>query len=567
MMKRFLALMVALSMALVGAGLARAHAQLLRSDPAAGVMLASAPLEAVLEFTEALDGPFTKAHLVNADNQTIIEGPGIVDAAQPRTLRLPLTDLPPGSYAVVWRARSAVDGHVTNGSIPFGIGAPAQSGALIPPRVAADPALESPPMLEATARWLVLLTAALALGNLPFALFVWRPTLKKSANPEAHTAESPAMRWLILGGGGAFIIANLFFLIVQAATAAEVAFAQALGQPLLQILSGSIGQWVLIRLGLMSLIMVIAWRTPSVHSLSAVWTMFGLSAGVALTFSLMAHGAALGEGAVLAVVMDWLHVMGTLAWLGGLAPLLSAIFTARRSAAVSLATLVPNFSRLALVSVAILALTGLYSFSRHVGDLQLLNTTSYGRALLAKSVVFTLLFLLGAINFLILSPRLRAAGNGLARAFGHTVRVELALGAGVLALAGIMMSVAPSQTAHTAREPVAVGLTKEASLDGVQITFQVAPAQVGYNELAVDVVDGRPGSEMAPAQVLLRLTHADDATRTLQVETQTTDAVRYIAAGNYFPIVGVWEVEVIVRRPDFRDVRSQFELHFHSSTP
>src|SRR4029078_13673097 len=101
-------------------------------------------------------------------------GPGAVDPARPRVLRLILPDLPKGSYTALWRVRSAADGHITQGRLPFGVGVTPTGTALIPPPGAPDPATLPPPPLDTIARRLNLLTVALALGGAPFGLVVLR---------------------------------------------------------------------------------------------------------------------------------------------------------------------------------------------------------------------------------------------------------------------------------------------------------------------------------------------------------------------------------------------------------
>ena len=73
-------------------------------------------------------------------------GPGVVDPAAPRVLRLALAALPKDSYTAVWKVRSADDGHVTEGSLPFGVGVAVTTTALIPPLGAPDPATITAPI-------------------------------------------------------------------------------------------------------------------------------------------------------------------------------------------------------------------------------------------------------------------------------------------------------------------------------------------------------------------------------------------------------------------------------------
>src|SRR5690348_9858433 len=116
------AIAVALAVAFIFTRVVLAHADLVRSQPAAGALLDTAPKELVLEFSEGLDPAFSRVQLYNSKNQVINPGPGTIDPATPTIMRLALGDLPKDSYTALWRSRSAADGHVTEGGVPFGVG-------------------------------------------------------------------------------------------------------------------------------------------------------------------------------------------------------------------------------------------------------------------------------------------------------------------------------------------------------------------------------------------------------------------------------------------------------------
>jgi copper transport protein len=525
-----LAVLVVLGM--IGAWLtglpdARAHAIILESVPRHEESLSS-PKRIVLRFNSRLEKPLCSVQLVGPRQKTIALLRQEPDAAAD-TLSYLVPPLEPGAYQARWKVMAA-DGHVTEGSVPFGVGVAATTTSLIPPLGAPDPATASPPPLDAAVRWLNLLAAALAFGGLPFALLVWRPALRAATKDESGDQDlaigdretstpnrqsliagrllesaddvlTRVLRRLIVFGGALFLLANLLFLLTQAATAAGVPLAQALGAPVLGLLGSRTGQLILVRCGLTLLIVALAWRLPPAGRGAAWpwWVALALAGGSVLTISMNAHGAAEAQGAALAIALDRLHIAAMIAWLGGLLPLLLAIRAARRAPdqALPLALLIPRFSRLAITCVVLLTLTGTYSYFLHINRLDLLAATTYGRALLIKLGLFGLLFLLGAVNLVLLSPWLKRSGNRLARAFGRSVRAELLAGALLLLAVGAMTSVAPSKTAWQAHEQL--GLSQAASDGAVDLVLRVAPAQIGDNEWAVDVTDKRPGAAAAAA--------------------------------------------------------------------
>jgi copper transport protein len=290
---------------------------------------------------------------------------------------------------------------------------------------------------------------------------------------------------------------------------------------------------------------------------------------VLFTFSLSAHGAALGgAGGTLAVIWDWLHVAATVTWLGGLLPLFLILRSKHSSldSTIPLKQIIPRFSRLALYSVAILAASGTFSYLVHISDLGLVLATTYGRSLLIKTSLFVLLLGLGAINLLILSPRLERRGARLAVAFKRTVSVEMVLGSTLLLFAAVMLSVSPSRSAWEAHQNAfALLQLREFNSGGVKMDVYIAPAKEGYNEIAVDVIDQRHGAEQTEPEVIIRLSNLDQDSGELQIATEYGAEGRFMVQGNYFSSAGLWEMTVILRRPGFDNVVfvTSFDIRHH----
>jgi copper transport protein len=309
-----------------------------------------------------------------------------------------------------------------------------------------------------------------------------------------------------------------------------------------------------VRLVLIAILGWFVWRLPSpgIGSARAWWIILVLGGLLLLTFSLQGHGAA--RRSVPDVIVIWLHLAATTVWLGGL-PML---FLALRQGGFPAATLVPRFSQAALVSVGILIATGIYNAISYIGLPEAFIATTYGRAVIIKTGIFALLLTLGAINLFVLSPRLREQRNNTPGTLGRTVRIEMALGILLLLAVGVLSGVAPAFEAL--HESQAQGMIEAASIDGVDMLVRVAPAEAGDNEIAVEFTDRRPDANSVPPEVLLRLTSLSMDMGTDQIETSSLDGIRYTARGSYFPMTGPWELEVIIRRTGFNDVRQTFEL-------
>src|SRR5437868_4834140 len=119
-LRRVLVLMV-LTLSLLAAGRADAHAKLARSEPPASSTLRGAPPEVRLWFTENLEPAFSAAQLLDGERRQVDGAVAQVDAVNAALLRLRLPALGAGQYRVVYRVVS-VDSHVTAGELTFRIG-------------------------------------------------------------------------------------------------------------------------------------------------------------------------------------------------------------------------------------------------------------------------------------------------------------------------------------------------------------------------------------------------------------------------------------------------------------
>jgi putative copper export protein len=105
------------------------------------------------------------------------------------------------------------------------------------------------------------------------------------------------------------------------------------------------------------------------------------------------------------------------------------------------ATMVNAFSRVALVSVAVVVASGLVASWIHVETLSALWTTAYGQVLLVKLVLVAVTLSVGAYNFRKVQPQL-ATGEGTMR-LRRSAALELSVAFLVLIVTGFLTGVSP----------------------------------------------------------------------------------------------------------------------------
>jgi copper transport protein len=333
----------------------------------------------------------------------------------------------------------------------------------------------------AVTRGLGYLAIALAIGGAVFLFAVWLPALAHVAGGgsgwvAASDSFARLVRGIVVGAVLLGLAATAGAIVLQAATATGTSFWAALDADAVDAVSDTrpVRAWgvrlaVWLVLGATLLVVLRPRRVPGLRpaALGAAGTapgpplsrpqmllLGGAIVALALTAPLAGHSGSESPRGLLTVA-DTFHVLSMSAWLGGLAVLLVALPIAvralhRRERIPLLAAAVGRFSRLAVVAVGLLLLSGIVQSVVLVGAFDALVETAYGRLVLAKIVLFLGLISFGAYNQRRLLPRLRTAANGeqeperAAALLRRSVACEIALALVVLGVASVLVATEPA---------------------------------------------------------------------------------------------------------------------------
>ncbi|GGL98587.1 hypothetical protein GCM10010129_47800 [Streptomyces fumigatiscleroticus] len=357
-----------------GAGPAAAHAALRATDPGDGTVLKRAPADLTLTFTESVGLLEDSLRLLDPEGRRVRTGQARHAGGRSDTARVTLpAELGTGTYTVAWRVVSA-DSHPVSGAFTFSVG----ERSATPPAVSAGP-VEDPLTggLHTVARWLAHLSAALLVGAAAFV------PLCRPPDPAPLRGPLRASWWTLLA-------ATVVLLVLRAPYEAGTGPASALDASALgRTLTGRPGLALLARLLLLAPAAAVLARLLRRRDRPALCAGVVTAVGLAATWAAADHAVA-GIQVPVAMVSAVLHLLATAVWLGGLAALLTLL---GRSGTPVPAGTVTRFSRLALVSVAVLAVTGVYQSWRGLGSWSALTGTSYGRLLIVKLVAVAALLL------------------------------------------------------------------------------------------------------------------------------------------------------------------------------
>ncbi|MFH9615398.1 copper resistance CopC/CopD family protein [Streptomyces pratensis] len=371
---------------LAGASPASAHAALTGSDPQDGAVVATAPEEVTLTFSEQI--------AVGDDSIRVLDPSGErADTGAPRDLTsggavrygVELhSGLPDGTYTVAWQAVSA-DSHPVSGAFTFSVGAPSETTVALPSGEAGGGLVGA---LYGIARYAAYAGFILLAGGSAFVLACWQ-----------RGAGARPLQRLVVRGWVTLTAATLAMLFLRSPYTGSGRISDAFDleglQSVLDTKPGAALVSRLLLLGASALFIAVLFGAYAKREdeKEKQDLTFGLAiggaviaAGIAGTWALAEH-ASTGIQPGIAMPVDVLHLLAVAGWLGGLTALLVALY---RTPDIT-SDAVRRFSRLAFGSVIVLAATGLYQSWRQVGSWSALTGTRYGQLLLIKIALVAVL--------------------------------------------------------------------------------------------------------------------------------------------------------------------------------
>lgn len=486
------------------AATAFAHADLLRSSPRDGQVLERSPQAVVLTFDEGIQPAFVRLRVQDADGRRVDHGDPYHPGDREEVLAVRLGPGLDGRYFASYRVISS-DGHPVTKRTDFTVRPPAQQqeergdeqpgedeGAMPPPSGESTPGHEEgesggvTSAAFAVARGLGYLAMALAIGGVVFLLAVWAPALAGVAG--AGTAWvglserfARRARAIILGAVVLGVVATAAAIVLEGASAAGVSFWAALDPDVIEFVSETrvVQAWsvrMVVWLVLAALVVAIMRprRMPVLRramlgaegtaldagpSRAQALVLFAAIAALAMTAPLAGHAASHSPRGLLAG-SDTVHVLCMCAWLGGLMMLVLALPIAARALVPEdrtplMAKVVGRFSRMAMIVVTLLLLTGIVNSVVLVGSFDAFIETAYGRLVLAKIALFGALMSLGAFNQRRMLPQLRAlAARGdppgrAATVLRRAVALEFGFALVVLGVTSVLVAVQPAASGST----------------------------------------------------------------------------------------------------------------------
>ena len=525
-------LLVTAAIVLGVAATASAHAVLESSTPAHGNVFPVAPGRLEVRFNEPIDPRLSTLTLLQDKTRTILEPL----SAEGRRLTYRLPALPSGLYTVDWRVISTVDGHLTRGALAFGV------GKVNVPVVAGAAGTVGPTWTEVAARWIGLSGVFLLVGGT--VAFLWLPL------PDPAVEQLRGKLYGLAGAATAGIVVSGVFRVVENAVAigGSTSLASIIQGTLVRVLADSHPGHDLIFRGVAAIFLALMLRPARPLERQGFLAMTAvLLVGPVLT----THGPTAG---LPGVVISSLHLIAASVWVGGLV-YFGALYLplVHRVAPDSVRPAALRFSRLALISVVVLVLTGIAQSYLYLGSPVALVKSGYGRTLLVKLIILAPLLLLAAINRWRIVPRLVGMAR-LWRSLVVVVRLETALALTVALIAAAVGITEPAKSAQSLPKEDEPKLILGATVGDLSLAVTLIPARQGPNAIEIDAKgpDGKPLTGEVRYFIRLRALSQDIPPTTTRVDARPDGSAG--GQGPFIAAPGWLSMDVTVRRRGVEDL-------------
>ena len=451
---------------LASAEAASAHAGLEGSVPSANAVLETGPANIELNFNEAVDAELADIELYDQSAKLIPTGTpqSITDET---IVQASVPTIGDGVYVVVWRVPSA-DGHVVDGVFSFQVGFHAgfDVGALIDKVSGSAAAGSTVGRLDTGARLLALVGLIVVIGG----GFV---AIQFADSPSNRMLLWMAWIFLLIGSLGSF---GLYGAKVVAGSPSDALKPSVWGK----IIGSHTASVLLVRSILVVAVGVLL--LTFARRAADAWRGAALVVAVALvlTYSTVGHANA-QHPAALWIAIDAIHLSAVSLWVGGL--LMFAFGSSAWLTDPDAERIMRRFSVTSMIGVPVIVATGVAQTLKLAGSLDDIGSTSWGRTLLVKVAVVTVLVAIGGVSQWLLR-------NDGPSALKHNVLVEALIGIGVVGLAAALIALPPQAVA--ASKVFTTTLTQS----GVIADVTVTPGHVGQNEIHLVITP--PGGSIDP---------------------------------------------------------------------
>lgn len=525
----------------VGVGRVSAHAELLSSDPQPGAVLDTPPSHVTLTFNEPVEISLGAIRVFDGTGKSVDISPARHPNGRGEVVEVDLPKLAPGSYVVDWRVVSS-DSHPVHAAFTFQVGPDSNlASGLLDRIIGSSHTGKAASVGLGVSRSLMTAAIAVVFGGLLACALGIVPFGRRQSLAIGIAAAVGAVAGLLAMPLEVAYTAGRSLSVITDGSAWRAVFDTSIGVA-----------WVVraAALGVTAAVLLITASRSREWWWRALLVIGLVTVGIASAYG--GHGAS-GRWHYLGVLVTMLHVSSMAVWLGGLALLVLSFNQLERDGA-------ERFSRIALLAVAGIVVTGTIQGFRQAGSIDGLTGTSYGKLLIWKLVAVAVVIAVASVaraathGRLSLSPvsaqpaSVGAASAGFDRArLRRATVIEIVLAVVVVIITSLLMAANPSQA--TASAPFSATLTS----GGYLSTITVSPGRVGPNE--VHIYLSSPNSSLdQPDAVDVTIQDPSRGVDPIAIPVVKAGASHVISNSATFPYAATWRM-VVTARYGFNEVK------------
>ncbi|WP_066252314.1 copper resistance CopC/CopD family protein [Neobacillus drentensis] len=518
-----------------------AHAYIKKSTPFENETVEKVPTKVTIKFDESIQPSFNSIKVFDSEGNRVDKKNGRIDAKQPFILKSDLKkNLPNGSYRIKWKVVSS-DGHPVEGVIPFQIGEKGQDSTAIENKTKGY----TPKADLIIIRWLQYLSTACYVGLIFFYMVILPKELRETGLVDKR------FRKLISAGLKLLFIIILLGLPLQATIESGYPWSEVFTFSTFEnmLMNTNYGQSWLIQIAILLTLTLLTSFIGLAESTKRIilWACFCLGTAMVLTKAVTSHAAG-QTNQVLAITMDFLHLLAASIWIGSLIGFVGLLsFRKKPELKQEYLKMVKNFSKWGILLVLILTLTGLYGSFLYIPNFSALFQTNYGQVLLCKVSLFLLMLILAAVNFI-------KGKRGTAEGLRATLKGELLIGLIILVLSVVLTNLPTAM-----QSPGPFKETKKVNQD-MQVSLKATPNIIGVNLFEVTLKDreGKPIKDIEQMHLTFTMLEMDMGKETVNL-TKIAEG-NYEVKGLHFSMAGRWNVHVHVLTKSLESIDTDFKV-------
>jgi copper transport protein len=588
-----------------------AHAFTIKSDPSPSQSLPTPPSKVDVYFSEPVDTRYSTIKVLDASGKQVDNKDPRNINGDPASLRVTLpSGLKDGVYTVSTKVLSATDGHVVDNAFVFGIG----EATTIPSQASTAGSQSQLYIPNAIARFPAYVGQVLVVGAAFATLWLWRPVskiswLKDTIVPVRNRIDRSLIILMVIGS--VILVVSDFGIIYVQAKDIGTGISQAIGTKFGSVwVIRTIESFILLAISL-GICLRKVWRqrgliTPP--SKGEITSLLVVGLTILATTTLIGHGATSGQ--LLPIATDFIHNLAASLWIGGViylafivAPKLRQATMLEENVKVSvLSILIPRFSTVPVTILGVIVVTGPFLLYFIESNLDLTLASLYGKWLIIKLSLATIMIAIGAYNQRIIqrdalrlattsvTTTIKSTGRGRGGAgeqvevdrgnnkkqssknakrsiiskFNRSAKTEAIVGIALLAAVALLVntgtpgsefqgqqqSLQPTNSSSTANALTATAVVAQQQHftstrfveDGSRVILSIDPFVPGNNNFKISFLDPK-GNPVDIKSAQIRYTQTEKGIGPINVDT--TQVSRGVFSANAaFGLPGQWNLEI-----------------------